>query len=138
MTFETRMTVRGYELDLQGHVGGAVYLNYAEHARSEFVRQAGVDHQDLLAAGIGPVRMEETIRYHQELRAGDDVSISCRFVWGDGATFQIEQEFRRADGTLVAELTGVGGLLDLRERRLVRDPRERWRSLARAPEVLGL
>jgi acyl-CoA thioester hydrolase len=48
------------------------------------------------------------------------------------------QEFRTIDGTLVAELVSVGGLLDLRERRLVSDPRERWRGLAREPGLLGL
>lgn len=138
MAFELEIAVRGYELDLQGHVGGAVYLNYAEHARSEYVRRAGVEHQDLLAAGVGPVRLEETVRYHRELRAGDSVSVSCTFVWGDGATFGIEQAFRRADGTLVADVVGVGGLLDLRERRLVRDPKDRWRSLASNPALLGL
>lgn len=39
---------------------------------------------------------------------------------------------------LCAELVSVGGLLDLEERRLVPSPRERWRGLARVPELLGL
>ena len=63
---------------------------------------------------------------------------SCGFVWGDGKTFRVEQDFRRPDGTLVAELANVGGLLNLKERRLVADPAGQFRSLAAAPEVLGL
>jgi acyl-CoA thioester hydrolase len=51
---------------------------------------------------------------------------------------RVVQEFRDADGTLVAELVSVGGLLDLCERRLVPDPAARWRGLARVPELLGL
>jgi acyl-CoA thioester hydrolase len=38
----------------------------------------------------------------------------------------------------VAELANVGGLLNLQGRRLVADPAGRFRSLATAPEVLGL
>ncbi|MEU7735273.1 thioesterase, partial [Streptomyces griseus] len=32
MTFSVDVTVRGYELDTQGHLNQAVYLQYAEHA----------------------------------------------------------------------------------------------------------
>jgi acyl-CoA thioester hydrolase len=38
----------------------------------------------------------------------------------------------------VAELANVGGLLNLKERRLVADPAGHFRLLATAPEVLGL
>lgn len=55
--------------------------------------------------------------------------MSCAFEWGDGQTFGIEQEFRR-DGTLVAELHSVGGVTDLRERRLVPDPHAVFRELS--------
>lgn len=91
-----------------------------------------------MTTGVGPVSLEENIRYRSELRAGEEVDVSCRFVWGDGKTFRVEQELRNPDGTLVAEVTNVGGLLDLRERRLVPNPAEHWRSVAAAPEVLGL
>jgi acyl-CoA thioester hydrolase len=65
--------------------------------------------------------------------------VSCVFVWGDSnKTFRVQQDFRRADGTLVAELANVGGLLDLEERRLVADPAGQFRSLATAPELRGL
>jgi len=39
---------------------------------------------------------------------------------------------------LAAEITNIGGLLDLRTRRLVPDPGDIWRSAANAPELLGL
>jgi acyl-CoA thioester hydrolase len=75
--------------------------------------------------------LQDTIRYHRELRAGDELAVSCAFVWGEGKTFRAEQEFRLGDGTLVAELSSVCGLLDLRSRRLVSQPAERWRSLTK-------
>lgn len=82
--------------------------------------------------------LEETIRYHRELRAGEEVAVTCSPVWGDGKTFQIEQDLRLAEGTLVAEITAVCGLLDHGTRRLLPHPHDHWRSLAKSPEVLGL
>lgn len=136
--FAVRIAVRGYELDSNGHLHRAVYLQYAEHARWEYPRAASVEQADLLAAGLGPVTLEETIRYQRELRAGEEVAVSCASVWGDGKTFTVEQQFRLKDRAPVAELTSVCGLLDLEMRRLVPRPAERWRSLATFPDRLGL
>ncbi|MEV4892716.1 acyl-CoA thioesterase [Nonomuraea sp. NPDC055795] len=138
MSFAVRIAVRGYELDTQGHVNGAVYHQYGDHARWECLRAAGITVEDLLASGVGPITLENTIRYHRELRGGDEVEVSCRFEWGAGKTFRIVQEYRHEDGGLAAELTSVGGLLDLRERRLVPDPAAHWRALASEPALLGL
>src|SRR5690606_19447386 len=56
--FQVRIAVRGYELDPNGHVNQAVYLQYAEHARWEYLRTAGITQDGLLAAGVGPVALE--------------------------------------------------------------------------------
>ncbi|MER6507196.1 acyl-CoA thioesterase [Nonomuraea sp. NPDC001636] len=138
MTFSVRIAVRGYELDTQGHLNNVVYHQYGDHARWECLRAAGISIDDLREAGVGPVTLENTIRFHRELRAGDEVEVTCAFEWGTGKTFRIRQEFRGADGEPAAELTGVGGLMDLRARRLLPDPGTHWRALARTPAVLGL
>jgi acyl-CoA thioester hydrolase len=136
--FRVRIAVRGYEIDPRGHVNQAVYLQYAEHARWECLRAAGISYETLAATGVGPAALENTIRYLAELRAGDELDVTCQFGWGSGKTFRINQNFLRADGTLVAELAGVGGMLDLARRRLIDDPIAHFRSLATAPDVLGL
>jgi acyl-CoA thioester hydrolase len=136
--FAVRITVRGYELDTQGHLNGAVYHQYGDHARWECLRAAGISIDDLLASGLGPVTLENTIRYHHELRGGDEVDVTCAFAWSEGKTFRIYQQVRRTDGTLAAEITSIGGLLHLGKRRLIGDPAEHWRVRATAPELLGL
>jgi acyl-CoA thioester hydrolase len=136
--FTVRITVRGYELDTQGHLNQAIYLQYAEHARWELLRAAGITQDTLIASGVGPVALETTIRYLRELRGGDQVDVTCGFAWGEGRTFRVEQDYRLADGTDVAQLVGVVGLLDLRTRRLVADPRERLRALASTGELLDV
>ena len=64
--------------------------------------------------------------------------MSCGWEFGDGKTFQIIQDFRRADGLLAAQLTCANGLIDLTERRLVSNPAERLSALATAPAILGI
>jgi acyl-CoA thioester hydrolase len=135
--FAVPITVRGYELDTQGHLNQAEYLHYAEHARWEFLRSMGIHQDKLLATGVGPVTMETTIRFIRELRGGDRVDVTCAFEWGEGKSFRLVQRFVLADGTLAAELTAVCGLLDVAERRLVADPRERLTALADSPGPLG-
>ncbi|MEU2711724.1 acyl-CoA thioesterase [Streptomyces sp. NPDC007205] len=136
--FSVRVTVRGYETDVQGHLNQAVYVNYAEHARWSLLKAAGVTQAELIGQGVGPVSLETTIRYLRELLAGDEVDVTCAFEWGEGKTFRIRQEVRKTDGTVAAELTAVTGLLDLTERRLVADPGKVFRELACDPGLFGL
>lgn len=136
--FSVPVTVRGYETDVQGHVNQAVYVNYAEHARWSLLQAAGISQVGLAAKGVGPVSLEMTVRYRRELRAGDEVEVTCDFIWGEGKTFRVEQTIRKSDGTVAAEITGVGGLMDLKERKLVADPRDYFRALASDPARFGL
>ncbi|MFG3132379.1 acyl-CoA thioesterase [Streptomyces tendae] len=136
--FSVPVTVRGYETDTQGHLNQSVYLNYAEHARWSLLRAAGIRQAELVASGVGPVALETTIRFRRELLAGDEVTVSCVFEWGEGKTFRIRQVVTKADGTVAAEIEAVGGLMDLGERRLVADPRQRFKELAAEPGLFGL
>nr|WSW70721.1 acyl-CoA thioesterase [Streptomyces sp. NBC_00995] len=137
MTFFVDVTVRGYELDTQGHLNQAVYLQYAEHARWELLRAAGLPQETLLADGVGPVALEVTVKFRRELRGGERVRVSCRFDYGQGKTFTVAQQIVKEDGTVAAEVTGMAGILDLATRRLVADPAGRLASLAKNPELLS-
>ncbi|MEE4420160.1 acyl-CoA thioesterase [Streptomyces bugieae] len=136
--FAVRVTVRGYETDTQGHLNQSVYLQYAEHARWSLLQASGIRQSAMVDRRIGPVTLETTIRYRRELRAGDEVEVSCAFVWSEGRTFRIEQTVRKTDGTVAAEVSAVCGVLDLAERKLLPDPRAALRELAEDPAPLGL
>lgn len=74
----TRLIVRGYELDSYGHVNNAVYLQYLEQARWEFIRDKGL-YDELTRQGLMLVIAETTIRYIRESLLFDELEIgtSC-------------------------------------------------------------
>ncbi len=138
MTFSVHVTVRGYELDVNGHMNQAVYHQYAEHARWEALRAAGLVPDKMRVDGLGPVVLESNVKHLRELHLADEVTVTCQFEWGEGKAFWIHQQIRTLDGTVCAEFTVVLGLMDLTLRRLVPNPVERFRALAESPDVLDL
>ncbi|GAA2025522.1 acyl-CoA thioesterase [Catenulispora yoronensis] len=138
MVFSVPVTVRGYELDTQGHLNQAVYLQYSEHARWELLRAAGIQQNELVESGIGPVVLEATIKYLRELRGGDEVRVTCEPGWTEGKVFQFKQQIIKDDGTVCAEIVLVGGVLDLKARKLVPNPAAALAALASDPSVLGV
>ncbi|WP_228803683.1 hypothetical protein [Nocardia higoensis] len=51
MAFTNHIEVRVSDLDLQGHVTGAAYHQYADHSRFACVRAVGISVEKVLAAG---------------------------------------------------------------------------------------
>lgn len=138
MSCSVRIIVRHYEIDTQGHLNAAVYHQYAEHARWETFRAAGIPGDRLLSSGVGPVQLEATVKFAQELRGGDEVEVTCDFIWGTGKTFRTQEQFLKPDGTRAAVITSSFGLLDLAQRRLITDPAAHLEALATDLSVLNL
>ena len=69
--FEQEFEVRDYECDLQGIVNNAVYQNYMEHTRHQFIKTVGLDFAELHAKGIDAVAAKIEIAYKRPLRSGD-------------------------------------------------------------------
>lgn len=131
--FSVHVAARSYETDQLGHLNQAVYASWAEHARVELLRAAGVSLPG--PQNLGVVVLEATIRYLKELRTGDEVDVTCGIAFGTGKTFAMDSTFLRADGAVCAEVRTKMGLMDLAARRLVAEPEQRLRALAANPDV---
>lgn len=69
--FQLEFQARDYECDMQGHVNNAVYLNYLEHCRHEFIKELGLDFSELVRRGISLVIIRAEVDYKYSLRSGD-------------------------------------------------------------------
>jgi acyl-CoA thioester hydrolase len=69
--FSLELSVRDYECDLQAVVNNAVYQNYLEHARHEYLKSLGIDFAALAAQGINLVVTRVEMDYKWPLRSGD-------------------------------------------------------------------
>jgi acyl-CoA thioester hydrolase len=121
--FRTRIKVRHYELDTLGHLNHAVYHSYGEVSRLELLEKAGALKG---LPGVASVLLETHVVFRRELRAGDEVEVTCEVEFGSGKTFKMNSDILKLDGTLAAEITCTLGLMDLERRKLVADPRGRF------------
>jgi acyl-CoA thioester hydrolase len=76
--FTLEMAVRDYECDLQGVVNNAVYQNYLEHARHEYLKTINIDFAALTAQGINLVVTRVEIDYKSSLVSGDRFVVEVR------------------------------------------------------------
>lgn len=101
--FTLEMKVRDYECDMQGIVNNAVYQNYLEWARHEFLLSRGLSFADLTARGIIIVVIRAELDYRASLRSGDSFQVSVAARQASRLKFVFDQEIRRADGALMLE-----------------------------------
>ncbi len=73
--FSVEFTVRDYELDMQGIVNNAVYQNYLEHARHEFLHYHGIDFAQLTERGIILVVKNISMDFKKSLRSRDKFKV---------------------------------------------------------------
>lgn len=112
------------DTDAGGVVYHSNYLRFAERARTELLRDHGIDHTRILSESglIFAVRRCEA-EYVKPARLDDALEIRTRCIEATGASFWLEQLVQRAGETLVE--------MKLRLVCLTRDGRP-----ARLPETL--
>lgn len=114
--FRVSFQVRDYECDLQGVVNNAVYQNYLEHARHEFLKSRGVDFAALSAQGVNLVLVKAELEYKRSLRPGDAFEIRVRVEAEGRVRMVFVQEIVKEGGTVVLTARMTGTALDARGR----------------------
>lgn len=69
--FKLEFEVRDYECDQSGIVNNAVYQNYLEHARHEFLKSRGLNFAQLEKRGVTLVVIRIEMDFLYPLRSGD-------------------------------------------------------------------
>lgn len=69
--FDIELKVRDYECDLQGVVNNAVYQNYLEHARHEYLHSKDISFKELTEKGILLMVSRIEMDFKRSLTSGD-------------------------------------------------------------------
>lgn len=86
----TDIFVRSYELDSFGHVNNAVYLQYFELARTQWLATAGLAFSDIKTYGILIVIRNAEISYTSPAYMGDTLRCTCSVAQWTGATITFD------------------------------------------------
>jgi acyl-CoA thioester hydrolase len=90
------LKVRDYECDMQGIVNNAVYQNYLECARHEYLLSKGISFAELTEQGVIIVMVRAEIDYKQSLRAGEEFAVSVVASRPSKVRLLFEQEIRKS------------------------------------------
>jgi acyl-CoA thioester hydrolase len=90
------------DTDAGGLVYHANYLKYAERARTELLRQHGLEQERLrVDEGLMFVVRRLAAEFLQPARLDDELTVATRLARLGGASLELDQEVRRADHALV-------------------------------------
>lgn len=105
------LKVRFYETDLMGVVHHANYLRWFEMGRVEYLRQAGIDLNEMMGEGFMVPIVDVNCRYRQSARFDDEVIIETVLEKLSKVKLSFSYRALRAkDGVLLAEGKTTNGI----------------------------
>jgi thioesterase III len=97
------IVVRPTEIDVNGHVNNAKYVEYLEWGREDWYERNGLPYDRLLALGAVTVAVNLNLNFRRECRQGEVLVIRTAPGRLGRTSFVLRQEIRRPDGVLVAD-----------------------------------
>ncbi len=108
--FSIALTVRDYELDIQGIVNNAVYQNYLEHARHQYLQHHNIDFSDLTAKGIILVVKKIEMDFKASLRSNEQFKVEVTTVQEGHLKLIFKQKIIRLSDNKVCLTANVMGV----------------------------
>lgn len=112
-SFSMEMAVRDYECDIQGIVNNAVYQNYLEHVRHEYLKHRGIDFKEYALKGINLVVVRIELDYRFSLSSGDKFIVGLNMKRESKLRFAFYQDiYRLPDNKLILNGKIIGTVLN--------------------------
>ena len=138
--FEIALFARWPDIDFNQHMRNAAYLGAGEDCRMQFLTSRGFGIQEFARRGLGPVVLEDRIRYRRELRPLEPFVVELLLA---GATHDCRRIrvrnriVRKSDRELSATVDSLVMWLDTGTRKTIVPPEELrscWLALIRTDD----
>ena len=106
------LKVRRYELDSYNHVNNAVYLNYLEYARMEYLNRIGFDFKSLTEEGYMLYVTHIDIHYKYSARLYDKLRIEVTPIKLGKLSGTFRQVIKNQENLICAEAEVSWGCVD--------------------------
>ncbi len=120
------LMIRESHIDTFGHVNNAMYLQIMEEARWQMITERGYGLDKVRESKQGPVILEVNLKFLQELRLREKISIQTDLIEYKGKIGKLRQTVIKENKEVAADAIFVFGLFDLNIRKLV-DPTPAWK-----------
>jgi thioesterase-3 len=95
-----KIVVRSTEIDVNGHVNNAKYVEYLEWGREDWYERNGLPYDRLFELGTITVTVNINLNFRRECRQGESLVIATRAERLGRASFALRQEIRDLEGAL--------------------------------------
>jgi YbgC/YbaW family acyl-CoA thioester hydrolase len=114
--------VRSTEIDVNGHVNNAKYLEYFEWGREEWYEVNGLHYDVFTELGIQTVTVNININYRKECKQGDRLTIKTAPERMGRTSYALKQEITNQHGELCADGIVTSVTMDLHTRKSMEAP----------------
>jgi thioesterase-3 len=111
------LIVRPTEIDVNGHVNNAKYLEYLEWGREEWYETANLHYDILKKLGVQTVTVNININYRKECRQGDQLTVITRPKSVGRTSFVLEQYILNAADELCTDALITSVAMDTESRK---------------------
>jgi YbgC/YbaW family acyl-CoA thioester hydrolase len=116
-TSRIEITVRSTEIDVNGHVNNAKYVEYLEWGREDWYETLGLHHATLLAVGVITVTVNLNVNYRREVKQGQRLWIKTWPVRLGNTSFVVGQEIVDESGGVAVDATVTTVTIDAETRK---------------------
>ncbi len=129
--------IRWSDLDANGHVNYAAYIDAAGDLRYRFFIQHGFPPERFAQLGIGPVYTALQARFLREVRMGETITITYCLsgLSPRGACWKVHHDVLKSNGKKAVSLDLEGRLLDLTARKPVAPTPELFQTFNLIPRT---
>lgn len=111
--------IKERDLDSFGHVNNATYMTLFEEARWDVITKRGYGLERVHSSKIGPIILEASLKFKQEIRNRENVKITTGVLKHSGKITTLRQVMFNSKGEEACVADFVIGLFDLKARKLI-------------------